>query len=785
MKKKLLFFVATLLMLGQSAFAYDFSAVAPSGQTLFYKIIDPVNHYVKVTYPNDAQWGDDPNYSDRPASWCWDPNPRPTGALVLPETVSNNGITYTLRAIGTYAFCNCPITSVVIPNSVDSIAGCAFLNCNYLTSVTLSNTLRYIGPRALSGCMLGDVVLPSSVRVVEGGALSGSQITNITLNDSVQILGGGCLGDNPFTSLYIPASVQHIEGYWSPGSNLTSIVVDPDNQYYDSRNNCNAIIERYENKIILGCINTVIPEGVIHTGEFAFGGCSFETLVIPNTVLFVRLYGCNANKLVLSSSQMTLDWNSFGGIDTIQLLNENPPTISVDQYTNYTKSIIVPCNTLSAYQAIPVWGNFTNMHEYEAPQITVSANHGSANVVTHPTCGNDTVTISATADSNYHFVSWSDGSRQNPYTLALSGNTTLTALFAIDSATVTVTSADAGKGSVMGGGVIPLGGTATVTAVPTGNNIFLSWSNGVTANPYTFTVTSDTTLTAQFTLPDTIVLHDTTYVPVHDTTYIDVHDTTFVPVHDTTYVPVHDTTYVPVYAVEYVDRYIHDTAFVNTYVHDTTIQYVNNYVFDTTHINNYVHDTTIQYVYNYVFDTTYINNYIHDTTVLYVNQNVYDTTFINNYIHDTTTLYVNQYVHDTTYINNYLHDTITMTTQMFDTMIVNLYQFDTAIYNNYNYDTVIVNNYYYDTVFIHYHDNSYVNEPGTDGVSAVDVKVYTSRGQIVVEGAEENIVTLYDATGRTLATKQDYYNPLRFDVPAPGTYMLKVGAYPARRVVVK
>ena len=122
---------------------------------------------------------------------------------------------------------------------------------------------------------------------------------------------------------------------------------------------------------------------------------------------------------------------------------------------------------------------------------------------------------------------------------------------------------------------------------------------------------------------------------------------------------------------------------------------------------------------------------------------------------------------------------------MFDTMIVNLYQFDTAIYNNYNYDTVIVNNYYYDTVFIHYHDNSYVNEPGTDGVSAVDVKVYTSRGQIVVEGAEENIVTLYDATGRTLATKQDYYNPLRFDVPAPGTYMLKVGAYPARRVVVK
>jgi hypothetical protein len=35
-----------------------------------------------------------------------------------------------------------------------------------------------------------------------------------------------------------------------------------------------------------------------------------------------------------------------------------------------------------------------------------------------------------------------------------------------------------------------------------------------------------------------------------------------------------------------------------------------------------------------------------------------------------------------------------------------------------------------------------------------------------------------------LATKQDDYAPLHFDVPASGTYMIKIGLYPARKVVV-
>ena len=709
MKKKLFLLIAALMAIGQNAFAYDFSAVAPSGQTLYYTIIDPVNHYVKVTYPNDALIGDEPWFDPRSAIDSWGTNPLPMGALVLPDTVLFNETNYILRAVGSYAFSGCPITSVVMPNTVDSIGGCAFQNCTYLLSVTFSNSLRFIGPYALSGCYLGDVVLPPSVQWIEYGALRSSNITNITLNDSIQHLGEGCLEDNPFTSLFIPASVNDISGIYGTagicsGGSLTSIVVDPNNPYFDSRNNCNAIIDNM-GVVVQGCNTSIIPEGVLEIGRHAFSGCNFNTFVVPSTVINISYDNfLHCNKMILNSTQLLYGPNGATYItfwDTLQLTSEVPPVVLQPAYDAefFEMPVIVPCNSLAAYQASNYWSLFTNMYALNTPQITVNAEHGTATVETYPTCGNDTATVSATAsEEHYHFVRWSDGSTQNPYTLALNGNTTLTAIFAIDSVLVRATPANPLKGAVMGGSVVPLNGTTTLTAIPLGSNIFLTSSNGVTDNPYTLTATSDTTLQAYFTLPDTLIFRDT------------------------------------------INHYIHDTTFINNYVHDTTIQYVNQYIHDTTYINNYIHDTTI--------------------------------------------LYMNQYVHDTTYINNYIHDTIRMTTQMFDTTIVNVYQFDTAIYNTYHFDTTIIHNQYYDTIFVHLHDTIYITQEGIDGVDGINAKVYSSHGQVVVEGADGNMVTLYDVNGRVLATKQDYGVPVRFDAPVSATYIIKIGNYPARKVVV-
>lgn len=84
-----------------------------------------------------------------------------------------------------------------------------------------------------------------------------------------------------------------------------------------------------------------------------------------------------------------------------------------------------------------------------------------------------------------------------------------------------------------------------------------------------------------------------------------------------------------------------------------------------------------------------------------------------------------------------------------------------------------------DTLYIH--DTLYL---GIGMVDLPNAKIYQHNGEIVVEGAEGNTVTLYDAIGRLLATKRDDATVLRFDVPSPGTYLVRIGAHPARKIVV-
>ena len=177
-----------------------------------------------------------------------------SGSVVIPKEVTYQNKTIKVVSITSNAFFKCSnLQSVTIPNSVTNIEKYAFKECSGLKSVNMSNSVTSIEYCTFLGCTnLTSITIPNSVTSIGDAAFHGcSSLTSITIPKSVTDIGFGILRDC---------------------SKLNSIKVEQGNKKYDSRNNCNAIIETKSNTLIAGCTNTVIPNNVTSIEKYAFQG---------------------------------------------------------------------------------------------------------------------------------------------------------------------------------------------------------------------------------------------------------------------------------------------------------------------------------------------------------------------------------------------------------------------------------------------------------------------------------------------------------------------------------
>ena len=260
------------------------------------------------------------------------------GDIVIPSIVTIAGRNYSVTKIDSAAFAKTAITSVSIPESLTTIGYSAFAQCKSLTSITIpknvtkiengnpfgfcsslesivvdpDNTtfdsrencnaiIRTASNALVVGCK--NTIIPEDVALIGVGAFTGCEgLTTITIPENVTdiqpLAFNGCRG---LTSIVIPKNVAFIRSempLFSICPSLESIVVDPDNTIFDSRDNCNAIIETETNTLIAGCKNTIIPESVTAIGDWSFGqGDGLTSITIPGTVSIIgerAFYGCDS-----------------------------------------------------------------------------------------------------------------------------------------------------------------------------------------------------------------------------------------------------------------------------------------------------------------------------------------------------------------------------------------------------------------------------------------------------------------------------------------------------------
>lgn len=378
---KRLIIIVSLLLAGVGAWAYDFSATAPSGQTLYFNI---VGDGVELTCPGAA------NASG------WNTFSKPTGALVLPSSVTNAGTTYTVSGIGRYAFYGCTgLLSVVVSEGVVTIGQAAFSGCISLDSVVLPSTVASLGVTSFYGCVALTAltcvaVVPPSLTTTTFGNINASNCT-----------------------LYVPC--QSVAAYASAtGWSDFDIAV---------AGSCDATITALPNSSLRGSVSG--------TGTYTLGTVVTLTAT-PSDGFFFGIWSdldTNNPRLVTLDSDTAFTAYFFPvHRDTVSSVDVQHDTVTLRD-TLYVP--VVHVDTIFLHDTLLLVDTIL-LTDTIAPtyfRLQVQGTSGGIGIGSAIVPAGTELEVGALPLEGFRFLSWDDGNTDNPRRVTLMGNTTLTATF--------------------------------------------------------------------------------------------------------------------------------------------------------------------------------------------------------------------------------------------------------------------------------------------------------------------------------------------------------------------
>lgn len=357
------------------------------------------------------------------------------GGATIRSNENSNGIgiiTFdkNVTSIGNATFYRCTnLDRLIIPSSISSFGDYAFQQCSNLTGLTIPSNVKSIGKNAFGGCSRLATICVDNANTIFDSRYDCNAIIetatntlivgcmNTTIPSSVTNI-GSCAFDEckSLTKVTIPSSVKSIEiCAFRSCSNLVTINVDNVNTIYDSRSDCNAIIETATNTLIAGCKNTIIPSSVTAIEEYAFFGLSsLDKLAIPSSVKSIGTYAfgfSNLTELTIPRSVTSIGNNAFNycsNLTDVYVEWESPLLLFGSVFGNSKATLHVPYGTKSLYEAAYYWKDFGTIIEME-PETIVCTSISLTPTTENITVG-ETATLTATVlpeDAEDKSMTWS------------------------------------------------------------------------------------------------------------------------------------------------------------------------------------------------------------------------------------------------------------------------------------------------------------------------------------------------------------------------------------------